>query len=161
MPEEKEDKREINYGGFWVRFFAFIIDSIIISLIFSPILDTILPAKEVPFNWHFMDHDISSKYFYSPSSGVRNVLFLIYSVLMLYYYNTTLGKMIMGLKITDIDGKRPDMLHLIIRETFGKFLSAIVFGLGFITAGFSLKKQAWHDKLAQTYIIYGKPSFKK
>lgn len=151
-----EEKKEIKYGGFWVRFLALIIDSIIISLVFSPILDAIFPAKEVPFNWHFMDQELNSKYLYSSSSGVRNVIFMIYSILMLYYYNTTLGKMVLGLKITNEEGKKPELLNLVIRETIGKFLSAIIILLGFITAGFDSKKQAWHDKLAKTYIVYGK-----
>jgi len=158
MPEEK---KEIKYAGFWIRFLAFVIDSIIISIVFSPILDAIFPAKEIPFNWRYLNQEINSKYLYSSGANVRNVIFMIYSIMMLYYYNTTLGKMMLGLKVTDEDGKKPELLNLVIRETIGKFLSAIVILLGFITAGFDSKKQAWHDKLAKTYVVYGKTSLKK
>jgi len=36
---------------------------------------------------------------------------------------------------------------------FWYILSALPFFLGFIWSGFSAKKQTWHDKIANTYVV--------
>lgn len=42
----------------------------------------------------------------------------------------------------------------ILRETVGKILSGMFFSLGYIWAAFDNRKQAWHDKIAGTCVIY-------
>lgn len=146
MTEEKE----IKYAGFWIRVLAVIIDSIIIGIVFYPILHAMFPTRTI------MMSEFDSSYVNDPASGVRSVVLMIYSILMLHYYDATIGKRMLGLKVTSVDGKKPAVLDIVIRETIGKFLSAIVFGIGFITVGVDPKKQGWHDKLAKTVVVYEK-----
>lgn len=40
-----------------------------------------------------------------------------------------------------------------IRETIGKAVSLFVCFLRFIWIGFDARKQGWHDKMADTYIL--------
>ena len=65
----------------------------------------------------------------------------------------TLGKMAMGTKVVDEDGRSPSLLTAFVREVLGKFASGIVLGLGFIWILFDPKFQGWHDKIAGTYVI--------
>jgi uncharacterized RDD family membrane protein YckC len=41
-----------------------------------------------------------------------------------------------------------------IGRYFSKIVSAIILLIGFIIAGFDSKKQALHDKIASTYVVY-------
>ena len=64
----------------------------------------------------------------------------------------TIGKSVMGLKVTNLQGGRISTAQALIRY-FGKFLSSIIFYIGFIMAGFTEKKQALHDMLAKTLVV--------
>lgn len=64
----------------------------------------------------------------------------------------TLGKMAIGIKVTDIDGRRIGFWRATGRH-FAQFLSSITLGIGFIMAGFTKRRQALHDKLAGTLVV--------
>ena len=79
---------------------------------------------------------------------------LLYSWLMIGLNGgRTVGKMVMGTKVVNEDGRSPSLLTAFVREVIGKFVSAIVLGLGFIWILFDPKFQGWHDKIAGTYVI--------
>jgi len=64
----------------------------------------------------------------------------------------TLGKKILGLKVTDLEGQRIDFGRATGRH-FGKILSAIPLGLGFFMMLADEKKQTWHDKMAGCLVV--------
>ena len=75
-------------------------------------------------------------------------------------YQATLGKMAVGIKvISDKEGNLTKG-QVILRETIGKLLSSIILSLGYITAAFTKKKQALHDMIAGTAVIYKEPNKK-
>jgi uncharacterized RDD family membrane protein YckC len=43
---------------------------------------------------------------------------------------------------------------MVLRESFGKTLSGIFFGLGYLWALWDRDSQAWHDKIAGTLVIH-------
>ena len=55
------------------------------------------------------------------------------------------------LRIDENGNDQLDVKTILKRETVGKFLSAIIFYLGFIVTLFG--KRAWHDSLADTKVI--------
>jgi len=122
---------KLNYAGFWLRFVAFIIDfivtafaSAIVGLVFRD-LGSILTIG------------IGAGYFiYFESSE----------------YQGTLGKIALGLKVTDLKGARITPATAAIRH-IGKFVSAIIVGIGFIMIAFTEKKQGLHDILAGTLVV--------
>jgi uncharacterized RDD family membrane protein YckC len=67
-------------------------------------------------------------------------------------FQATLGKMCLGLKVTGTD-MRPRSYATAATREISKIVSAIPCMLGFIWAGFDPRKQAWHDKIAKTYVI--------
>ncbi|HKS70000.1 MAG TPA: RDD family protein [Ktedonobacterales bacterium] len=65
----------------------------------------------------------------------------------------TPGKLLMGLRIERVNGQPLNIRHALLRYV-GYWLSAIPLGLGFLWVLVDDKRQAWHDKLAGTYVTY-------
>lgn len=76
----------------------------------------------------------------------------VYAYFLLKDGGQTLGKKIMKIKVIYTDSK--DELNgktIFIREVFGKFVSGLVLGLGYLFVLFG--KEAWHDSFAKTKVI--------
>lgn len=149
---EKSNNKEksssgTRYGGFWVRFLAIIIDGIIVSAVTRPFTN-LIPNPSYDLGWGSgVSQSISS---------LSTLISWAYYVIMTKNYGATLGKMVFGLKVETYEGKNVDWVTAILREVVGKAISAIALLLGYIWAGFDPKKQAWHDKIAKTYVVYRK-----
>ena len=64
----------------------------------------------------------------------------------------TLGKMAMGLKVTDLDGERIGVGKSFLR-TIGSFVSAVLLMVGYLMVAFTERKQGLHDKIAGTLVV--------
>jgi uncharacterized RDD family membrane protein YckC len=64
----------------------------------------------------------------------------------------TPGKMFMGIKVIKVDGTAISDFDVLMRY-IGYFVDSFVFGLGWLWAAFDPERQAWHDKLARTYVV--------
>jgi uncharacterized RDD family membrane protein YckC len=143
------------YAGFWIRFVAYFIDGLILSVVIAPIFFLFFtPEVELAELANDMDAMIA---FYSGLSGLWFISFIL---TLLYFagmqsskYQATLGKMIIGVIVIDEVGNRISMGRGVGRY-FAKILSGMIFYIGFIMAGFDSRKQALHDKLASTFVIY-------
>ena len=135
----------IIYGGFWLRFWAYLIDLAVIQGLRFILLGTI-------FNIFSLNRGsgILSAY------GFLNlVLFLTYFILMTKITNgQTLGKMILGLRVISLE---EDVLtwHIILfREGIGRYiLQAIPLGILYIVTAFTGKKQGIADLFADTVVV--------
>ncbi len=67
----------------------------------------------------------------------------------------TLGKRALGIIVTDLNGARIIFYRATGRH-FGKIVSSITLGFGFIMAGFTEKKQALHDKMFDCLVVMKK-----
>ena len=63
----------------------------------------------------------------------------------------TLGKMALGLKVTDLEGRRISFARATGRH-FAKIISKMILLIGYIMAGFTQRKQALHDMIAGTLV---------
>jgi uncharacterized RDD family membrane protein YckC len=135
MPAKKKTAKKTaskNHAGFVIRLVAALIDAIIVGA-FQGLARYVFPGQMVKL--------------------VSLVVSLGYGPLMLYQYQATLGKMVMKLKVVSEDGKKMDAGQVLLREWIGKFISGVVFGLGFIWVAIDEKKQGWHDRLARTLVV--------
>lgn len=64
----------------------------------------------------------------------------------------TLGKRAMGLAVQGVDGRQLSFIQATIRWA-GRWLSGLLFGLGYLLAGFTERRQALHDLLAGTVVV--------
>ncbi len=66
----------------------------------------------------------------------------------------TLGKWLLREKVVEkLTGNYPGFWRMVLRETIGKGVSGIIFGLGFLWAIWDKDNQAWHDKIAGTVVV--------
>jgi uncharacterized RDD family membrane protein YckC len=66
----------------------------------------------------------------------------------------TPGKWMVGIRVVDKrQGFNPGLGRMLVRETIGKFVSGLFFGLGYFWAIFDREAQAWHDKIAGTVVV--------
>jgi uncharacterized RDD family membrane protein YckC len=64
----------------------------------------------------------------------------------------TLGKMVLSLRVTDLEGHRISFLRATGRH-FAKIVSVATLFIGYIMAGLTERKQALHDILAATLVV--------
>ncbi len=86
--------------------------------------------------------------------GILFIPFLIY--VYVFYREIkckTPGRKMVGIVVVDQARKEISFWRGLLREVIGKTVSGAVLYLGFIWAGFDQRKQAWHDKIASTYVI--------
>ncbi len=83
--------------------------------------------------------------------------FIMYIVwaLRLFANGTTPGKRALGMRVVVEDGNSAGFGTMFIREWIGKFISGMIFSLGFIWILFDSDNQGWHDKLMNTYVVKG------
>ncbi len=126
---------ELPKAGFVVRWAASVLDGLILAI---PILIISIP-------------------FYKSGKEVRDaisgLIFVTYSVVAIANYQTTIGKNFFYLKVVSKEGGNIGYAKAIIREFFGKIISSFVFSLGYLWVIWDREKQAWHDKIAGTYVV--------
>jgi uncharacterized RDD family membrane protein YckC len=132
------------YAGFWTRFWAYLLDLIVIGSINRMIINPLFRALDVPL----MEDGILS-----PMAIATAVVFYLYFVLMTKFFGQTLGKMVFGLKVVEMDGKGLTWGTVIFREWIGRFISATIIVL-YLVVAFTKKKQGLHDLFADTTVIY-------
>lgn len=139
---------QTRYAGFWVRFGAAIIDGFLISIVTSLLAYVMVGPdfiKGIGLGW---SSDIAIGY-------------LIPAILTIWFwrrYLATPGKMVMGIEVVDSDTRKVLTLPQAIGRYLSYYISALPLALGYIWAAFDPKKQAWHDKLAGTVVIYKRRS---
>jgi uncharacterized RDD family membrane protein YckC/type II secretory pathway pseudopilin PulG len=77
---------------------------------------------------------------------------LYYSLLESSGSQATVGKMALGIKVTDQHGQRLSWPHALGRW-FAAGLSYLTLYIGFFVAGFTERKQALHDLVAKTLVV--------
>lgn len=144
VQEKKEtDLGLVELGGFWMRFWAYLLDLIVISSIGRLIVYPIFRALDLSL----MKDDM-----FAPISILSAIIFYSYFVLMTRYFGQTLGKMAFGLKVIELDGKPLQWSTILFRELIGRFISASFIVL-YIVVAFTNKKQGIHDLFADTTVI--------
>jgi len=153
-----------NYAGFWMRFVAIIIDGIIIGVAQSFIFVPILAALGLGFassaqTMDFSDPEQAAGMIASIGALIGGYWILSLSIQVLYFsfmeaskFQATLGKMALGIKVTDLNGGKLDFGKAFIRN-ISKILSYMILFIGYIMAGFTEKKQGLHDMIASTLVV--------
>ena len=144
------------YGGFWIRFLAYILDRIIVAILLAPIyiifgLRMAAQFHQIPPNepadflplFHFISIIIPV------ALGVQ---WLYEALLTSSTWQATVGKRALDLKVTDEAGNRISFERATGRF-FAKFISNLTCGIGYIMAGFTARKRALHDMIAGTLVM--------
>jgi len=133
-------------AGFWMRVVATFIDAFIVFIL-QFLLGTLLAVIGVANN----------------SGGAGDMAILIqlfgfaisctYYVFFTGYCGQTPGKMVLRIKVIRCDGSPLSYGRAAFREIPAKFISGIIFGIGYLMVAFDEQKQGLHDRMADTYVI--------
>ena len=85
------------------------------------------------------------------------ILLIGYLILQIYMMtkSTSLGKRLLGLKVYNKNTNQPvGFWMMLVREIIGKFISAMIFSLGFLWILFDKDNQGWHDKLIGSVVCH-------
>jgi len=150
----------VQYAGFWRRVLASIIDGLIVGAAWSAIYYTLVAAGVVNMP-EVNETDIEPyirwmiKYMLV-SNAVVFVLQTVYFALMeSSSRQATLGKMALGIVVTDMDGKRISFGRAVGRN-LGKIISQIILLIGYFMIAFTQKKQGLHDIIANCLVVVKK-----
>ena len=79
--------------------------------------------------------------------------FGIYSIVAWLLVGKTVGKALMGLRVLGQDGRRLTFGQALIRA-LSYYISGLALFIGFLWVLVDDRRQAWHDKLARTLVVY-------
>lgn len=122
-------------AGFWVRFWAYIIDLIVLASIGGMIIKPIFRVLSIPVtNPIFL--------FFSPYKVTLLIVTLLYFLLMTKFLQQTVGKMILGIKVVAKEKESLTWGRLIFREVIGRFISKILV-FPYVLVAFMPKKKPY------------------
>lgn len=151
------------YAGFWLRFVAYMIDAIVSGIAFLILLVPlfVLTGAGAGLGRIISGEDIGDDFGAFLGLGFIFGFFgIILLVSWLYYalsesssWQATLGKKMLNLKVTDLNGQ-----PISFARASGRYFSKIITGMiplfiGYIMAGFTEKKQAIHDMIASCLVL--------
>ncbi len=148
------------YAGFWKRFLAYIIDGILLSVVYFVVLIPVFGLLGIGAATYQEGDPAASEAFMMAAAGVYFLSMVVIFIAGWLYFalmessnkGATLGKMALGIKVTDLDGNRISFGRATGRY-FGKIISGLILYIGFIMAAFTEKKQALHDMMASCLVV--------
>jgi|SRR5882672_2322426 len=164
--------REPEYVGFWKRFLAFLIDSLVVGVVLSPVMLALYGGGY----FRRLNAELTSL---TASSGDPNadalrlldilsrsdsaimalgdirvqIAFAVAVILFWRFRGATPGKMLVKAKIVTAEELAQPSTARLIGRFFAYFVSIFPLCLGFLWIAFDKRKQGWHDKLAKTVVI--------
>ena len=151
LPTEVDTKTKVigNPAGFWIRFWAFIIDQIFLllfgvalALIFSDAslgeIRSQMFDPDAPISW--------SEYL------ISTLIEAVYWTITIGTWGKTIGKAMLHLKVTRVDGSKLTYTRSFARY-WAYYLSWLPLGLGFIAIALSSKKRGFHDFICDTKVL--------
>jgi uncharacterized RDD family membrane protein YckC len=138
---------DVEYASLWRRFMAFAIDLMIACLVvfaFVIILPIVLgPRIGVPRG----DVIVASFAFVC-----LIVTWLYWALMESSSKQSTIGKALLGMVVTDVEGRRLSFAKATVRH-FGKMASALIVLAGFIMIGFTARRQGLHDMITGSLVV--------
>ncbi len=161
VAQDYADASQYDYAGFWLRVCSSLLDSAIVSLFTSVLLQLTLQLVSWRLDWilaYFTPRFDARNVFLAIALGYVGALFAAMVVLfiasILYFilfecssFQATPGKMITGTVVTRLNGERVSFLRATGRY-FGKIISMLLFGVGFLMPAFTAHRQTLHDMMA-------------
>lgn len=152
-----------HFGGFWIRFLALCIDTIIIGVVSAIVriplglagLGLGLSLSRNPDPGQVMAALPAILSLAGLSFLIQLALSLAYEVYFLSTRGATPGKMALSLQVTRADGS-PVSAGLAAGRYFARILSSLIFFIGFIIAAFDREKRALHDHICGTRVVYSR-----
>ncbi|MGO4886960.1 RDD family protein [Anaerobacillus sp. MEB173] len=130
-------------AGFWIRFGAILLDTIILGIT-SFFIASIIGLTD------------------KQSDTFHGFIEFFYSLLLpVFWYGYTIGKRICGVRICKVSGENVTIGTMLMRNLVAGLVYVITLGIGVIVSLFMVifreDKRSLHDLIAGTYVTYDKP----
>ncbi|HLS09874.1 RDD family protein [Lentibacillus sp.] len=139
---------EYQPAGFWIRFWANLLDGIFMMLLYVVIALAI--GENLAFG------QLSDPDYVSVSQDVADLIYIVVFIIIFTAskYKGSPGKLITGIQVLDKDRMTQISILKSIGRWFAYLLSALPFFIGFMMAGWNDEKKALHDMICGTRVIY-------
>lgn len=137
-------------AGFWVRVVAAFTDAFLVLLVqglFGLLLGAVIYLLTGSLDAH--DNILLAGVVTTSSMLVGAAYYVFFTG----YCGQTPGKMAIRVKVVRLDGSDIGYGRAFLREIPGKFLSGILFGIGYLMVALDPQKQGLHDKIADTLVV--------
>ncbi len=176
-PAEPPERLVWTYAGFWWRVLAWFLDTVILGLA-DALIGLATGLRQVGTRFDPSGGDAATAAAFTPAmaqgthfampghlhlqggglSLVSLVLAIGYFVLLeSSRWQATLGKRVCRLRVSDLDGRRIGIGRALGRY-LGKFVSALLLGIGFLMVGWTRRSQGLHDLMADTLVMRLRPA---
>lgn len=142
-----EDSQDTEYAGFWIRCGAALIDTLLFAVVIS-ISMTLIYSDAYWFNFSSNETTLGFWDFI-----LTQVAPIVGTIWFWRRFMGTPGKIILGLKIVDVDTGGKLSIGQAIGRYVGYIIAVLPLCLGIFWVGIDKWKQGWHDKLAGTVVI--------
>jgi uncharacterized RDD family membrane protein YckC len=158
-----------DYAGFWKRVAAYILDAIILyipSMLIQKMMggDAAEAAMKQAELTSPGDPQAMLAAFGQFYSTMLPAMLIITVITWLYFafcessaWQATVGKLALGIRVTDMQGRRISFPRALGRYP-AKYLSALIFLIGFLMVAWTKRKQGLHDLIAGTLVLNGRAS---
>jgi uncharacterized RDD family membrane protein YckC len=150
------------YAGFWLRLLAYLIDHVLLGVVLGVMALLAIAAIGIGYFRSIVQglQEGNGEFPFALVSDILFAVLVMFAVSWIYHawmesseYQGTLGKMALGLIVTDTDDQR-----ITFGRASGRFFARIIsnlipFEIGYIMAGFTEKKQALHDMIASCLVL--------
>ena len=130
---------DLRPAGFWLRVVAVIFDYGVLFMLLAVLFMALASAGAEDLALPVYLLWIAITFFYWP-------------VLESTAWRATVGKKVLGLVVGDIDGGGLGFLRSLLRN-LAKIISSIPFGIGYVLAAFTARKQALHDLITKAVVM--------
>jgi uncharacterized RDD family membrane protein YckC len=161
------------YAGFWRRFWAYLVDSLILGIPMALLAVPLLGSTFSSFSSlvapdAFLFDPTTGRYVANPTviaaltQAIRSaevVFVLFYGIEILYFAlawsrrGASLGQQLLGVEVRNEETGAWIGFRRGCVRAFGYLVSGLPFDLGFMWAAFDARKQGWHDKMAGTVVV--------
>ncbi len=152
----------VTYAGFWKRFVAYLIDDLLLGLfsflVFIPVFGILGLGVAGMGNGDDVERSVGMLMGLIVGPLLLAILaicvagWLYFALMESSAKGATLGKMALGIRVTDLAGNRISFGRATGRY-FGKIISSAILSIGYIMAAFTQQKQALHDIMAGCLVV--------
>lgn len=147
----------VRYAGFWRRVVASLLDALVLMIVMG-VVGGLLGGIVVRMVVHSSDKAAGG-----PPPALFGAIGLLYVAAFVGWWlyhalmessgsQATVGKLALGIKVTDLDGQRIGFGRATGRF-FGKIISSFILNIGYLMAAFTARKQGLHDIMADCLVV--------
>ncbi|MCT8137368.1 RDD family protein [Anaerobacillus sp. CMMVII] len=143
----KEHSISYRYAGFWMRFWAYLLDLVVVASI-----NRILIAPFLVFA-NIQGIEIG---FISLEMLIMSIVTFLYFLVLTKNWGQTIGKRVFGLKVISNTAQPLTWSAVLFREVIGRYIlqAFTLTYILYIIVPFQKKKQGLHDMIGDTYVVH-------